>query len=128
MSDARSADLAAASPVVRPTVSSVIEQLRLSRAHLNILIIAALGVAFDSFDTYIVSYAMPSITAEWKLDPVTTGIPTIDYFISARDAARSGHPRVREVAGAVREELRDATVKNVLAEAKARRDKEQSGQ
>ena len=74
MSDARSADLAAASPVVRPTVSSVIEQLRLSRAHLNILIIAALGVAFDSFDTYIVSYAMPSITAEWKLDPVTTGI------------------------------------------------------
>jgi putative MFS transporter len=73
MSDARSAGLPA-SPVVRSTVSSVIEQLPLSRAHLNILIIAALGVAFDSFDTYIVSYAMPSITAEWKLDPVTTGV------------------------------------------------------
>jgi putative MFS transporter len=74
MSDARSVSLTAASPVVRPTVSSVIEGLRLSRAHVNILIIAALGVAFDSFDTYIVSYAMPSITAEWKLDPITTGI------------------------------------------------------
>jgi len=58
----------------RPTVSSIIEQLPLSRAHVNILIIAALGVAFDSFDTYIVSYAMPSITAEWRLDPITTGV------------------------------------------------------
>lgn len=47
---------------------------------------------------------------------------------AARDAARSKHPRVREVAEAVREELRDATVKNVLADARARWDKEQSGQ
>ena len=67
-------------PDPRPTVSSVntvnsvIEGLRLSRAHVNILLIAALGVAFDSFDTYIVSYAMPSITAEWNLNPVATGV------------------------------------------------------
>ena len=74
MSNTRSAGLAAAGTAVRPTVSSVIEGLRLSRAHINILIIAALGVAFDSFDTYIVSYAMPSITAEWKLDPIATGV------------------------------------------------------
>jgi putative MFS transporter len=74
MSNPQRVGLPAASPVVRPTVSSVIEGLRLSRAHINILIIAALGVAFDSFDTYIVSYAMPSITAEWKLDPITTGV------------------------------------------------------
>jgi putative MFS transporter len=74
MSNPQRAGLATAAPAVRPTVSSVIEKLRLSRAHVNILIIAALGVLFDSFDTYIVSYAMPSITAEWNLDPVTTGL------------------------------------------------------
>ena len=57
----------------QPTVSDVIERLPLGRTHRFILIMAALGVAFDSFDTYIVSYAMPSITAEWHLDAVTTG-------------------------------------------------------
>ena len=56
------------------SVNSVIEGLRLSRAHVNILLIAALGVAFDSFDTYIVSYAMPSITAEWHLSAIATGV------------------------------------------------------
>jgi putative MFS transporter len=73
MSNPQRAGLATAPPLARPTVSSVIEGLRLSRAHVNILIIAALGVLFDSFDTYIVSYAMPSIAKEWQLDPVTTG-------------------------------------------------------
>ncbi len=58
---------------VGTTVSRVIEALPLTRTHVAILVIAALGVAFDSFDTYIVSYAMPSITSEWKLDAVTTG-------------------------------------------------------
>jgi transcriptional regulator with XRE-family HTH domain len=47
---------------------------------------------------------------------------------AARDADRSKHARVRETAEAVRAEWRDATVKNVLAEAKARWDKERSGQ
>ena len=65
--------LAPANHPARITVSSVIEGLTISRTHRIILVIAALGVAFDSFDTYIVSYAMPSITAEWKLDAVTTG-------------------------------------------------------
>src|SRR5215472_7493411 len=55
------------------TVGSIIETLPLTSTHYAILVIAALGVAFDSFDTYIVSYAMPSITAEWKLDAVITG-------------------------------------------------------
>jgi MFS transporter, putative metabolite:H+ symporter len=74
LSSTRAIDAAATGIAVRPTVSSVIERLQLSRTHINILIIAALGVAFDSFDTYIVSYAMPSITAEWKLDPIATGV------------------------------------------------------
>lgn len=39
---------------------------------------------------------------------------------AARDAARSKHPRVREVTEAIREELHDATVKNVLAESSRR--------
>src|SRR5690348_1298206 len=72
MSSTPRAGVAAATPA-RTTVSHVIEGLPLTRAHFVILVIAALGVAFDSFDTYIVSYAMPSITNEWKLDAVTTG-------------------------------------------------------
>lgn len=47
---------------------------------------------------------------------------------AGRDASRSEHPRVRDAAGSVRAELRDATVKNVLAEAGARWDKERSGE
>jgi hypothetical protein len=46
---------------------------------------------------------------------------------AAREAARSAHPRVRQVAGAIRDELLDATVRNVTAEARARWEKEQSG-
>ena len=59
-----------------PTVNSVIEGLKLSRIHINILVAAALGNAFDAFDTYIVSYAMPSIVKEWNIDPVTNGFLT----------------------------------------------------
>jgi hypothetical protein len=46
----------------------------------------------------------------------------------ARDADHSKHARVRETAQSVRDEWHDATVKNVLAEARARWDKERSGQ
>jgi MFS family permease len=56
-----------------PTVGSVIERLPLRRVHIYIVIAAALGFAFDSFDTYIASYAMPAIIHEWKLDPISIG-------------------------------------------------------
>jgi putative MFS transporter len=61
---------------LHPTVSSVIERLELNHVHINILIGAALGYVFDSFDTYIVSYSMPSIIKEWNIDPVTNGLLT----------------------------------------------------
>lgn len=47
---------------------------------------------------------------------------------AARDAEGSEHPRVRETAEAVRGERLEATLKNVLAEARARWDKERSGE
>jgi transcriptional regulator with XRE-family HTH domain len=47
---------------------------------------------------------------------------------AARDASGSKHPRVREAAGYVREELRGVTVKNVLADGLARWEKEKSGE
>ncbi len=56
------------------TVNNVIESLPLSRTHYYIVIIAALGFMFDSFDTYIVSYGMPSIVREWQIDNVTIGM------------------------------------------------------
>jgi len=58
------------------TVSGVVEVLPLTRVHGAILVAAALGFAFDSFDTYIVSYTMPSIVREWDIDPVTNGLLT----------------------------------------------------
>ncbi|MBU2699631.1 putative MFS transporter [Sporomusaceae bacterium BoRhaA] len=56
------------------TVGSIIEKISLSRTHYHILIIAALGFLFDSFDTYIVSYAMPLIRQEWQINPVINGM------------------------------------------------------
>jgi putative MFS transporter len=44
------------------------------------LIAAGLGLAFDSFDTYVVAYAMPSIIREWKIDPITNGLLTSAGF------------------------------------------------
>lgn len=58
------------------TVNDVIETLRLSGTHYFIVVIAALGFMFDSFDTYIVSYAMPAIIKEWQITPVVNGILT----------------------------------------------------
>lgn len=60
----------------RHTVDTVIESLKIGRVHLIIVIAAGLGNAFDAFDTYIVSYAMPSIIRDWHIDPVTNGLLT----------------------------------------------------
>lgn len=56
------------------TVDRIIEKLPLTKTHYYIVIAAALGFMFDSFDTYVVSYAMPSIIQEWNIDPVTNGV------------------------------------------------------
>ncbi|MQL53126.1 MFS transporter [Desulfofundulus thermobenzoicus] len=56
------------------TVDGVIESLPLTGVHVFIVIIAALGFMFDSFDTYVVSYAMPSIIKEWNISPVMNGL------------------------------------------------------
>jgi MFS family permease len=55
------------------TVNDIIEKLPVTRAHVVGTIICALGFMFDSFDTYIISYAMPLIIKEWGLDPVLAG-------------------------------------------------------
>lgn len=56
------------------TVNNLIEKLPLTKRHYIIVAMAALGFMFDSFDTYIVSYAMPSIIQEWKITPVVNGM------------------------------------------------------
>ena len=65
---------------VRQTVSSIIERLPVSKTHKFIVIVAALGFMFDSFDTYILSYAMPSIVKEWAITPVQNGVLTSAGF------------------------------------------------
>jgi putative MFS transporter len=58
------------------SVNSVVEKLPLTNTHYIIVLTAALGFMFDSFDTYIVSYAMPSIIKEWQITPVVNGMLT----------------------------------------------------
>ncbi|MDR3591605.1 MAG: MFS transporter [Negativicutes bacterium] len=60
----------------RQTVSSVVEKLSLTNTHYFVVMAAALGFMFDSFDTYIVSYAMPSIIKEWQITPMVNGMLT----------------------------------------------------
>lgn len=66
--------------MAKPTVSSVVEKLSLTNTHYFIVLTAALGFMFDSFDTYIVSYAMPSIIREWNISPVVNGMLTSAGF------------------------------------------------
>jgi len=73
---ARKVEVASRHAPARRTVSSVIETLPITRVHVTIVVAAALGFAFDSFDTYIVAYAMPSIIREWHIDPITNGLLT----------------------------------------------------
>jgi putative MFS transporter len=56
------------------TVDGVIEKLPISKVHIFVVLAAALGFMFDSFDTYLVSYSMPSIIQEWNISSVTNGI------------------------------------------------------
>ncbi len=56
------------------TIDSIVEKLPLTPVHTFIIITAALGFMFDSFDTYIASYAMPSIVKEWKVDAIMVGM------------------------------------------------------
>lgn len=76
MTSAPKLEVAGRHAPTRRTVSSVIETLPITRVHITIVIAAALGFAFDSFDTYIVAYAMPSIIKEWQIDPITNGLLT----------------------------------------------------
>lgn len=76
MTIARKVEVASRHAPARRTVSSVIETLPITRVHVTIVVAAALGFAFDSFDTYIVAYAMPSIIREWHIDPITNGLLT----------------------------------------------------
>lgn len=57
-----------------PTVSTIIEKLPPMRTHYMLAIAASLGYMFDAFDTYMVSFALPSITKEWHLTPVFNGV------------------------------------------------------
>jgi len=56
------------------TVGDVIETLPLTPFSYMLASVASAGYVFDAFDTYIVSFAMPSIVAEWQLTPVFNGM------------------------------------------------------
>jgi putative MFS transporter len=56
------------------TVSGVVETLPLTRFGYLLASVASLAYLFDAFDTYVVSFVMPSITAEWRLTPVFSGM------------------------------------------------------
>jgi putative MFS transporter len=58
------------------TVSSIIEKLPVSKAHIFIVMACGFGYMFDSFDTYIISFAMPAMVKDWHITPVMMGMLT----------------------------------------------------
>jgi putative MFS transporter len=62
--------------VARQTVNSVLEKLPLSKFHYFVVLAAGFGYMFDSFDTYLVAYAMPAVIRDWHISPVMTGMLT----------------------------------------------------
>ena len=50
-------------------IGGAIDLTPVSRAMLFIVVVAAAGFFFDSFDIVIVSYALPAIRGEFHLDP-----------------------------------------------------------
>ncbi|MDQ7093560.1 MFS transporter [Desulfosporosinus sp. PR] len=56
------------------TVAQISQYLKLSSTHYFVIVCAALGFFVDSLDLYIVSYAMPYMVTEWKIDAVTNGV------------------------------------------------------
>lgn len=57
----------------KPTISDLVECLKLTRIHIWIIFSCLLGFLFDSLNTNIMSMAMPSIKAEWNIDAVVLG-------------------------------------------------------
>jgi putative MFS transporter len=55
-------------------VGGILEGLSLTSMQVVLVASAAAGYMFDAFDTYVVSFAMPAISAEWKLSPVFNGL------------------------------------------------------
>jgi putative MFS transporter len=60
--------------VSNQAVGGVIGTAPLNRMQVMVVAAASLGYMFDAFDTYVVSFAMPSIVTEWKLTPVFNGM------------------------------------------------------
>ncbi len=80
------------------TVDRIVEKLPLKSVHYYIIAAAALGFMFDSFDTYIASYAMPSIIKEWKLDTIMVGTAASAGILGNdvwRYSLGAGHRQVR---------------------------------
>lgn len=55
-------------------IGRAIDRTPLTRAMVFIIVVAAIGFFFDSFDIVIVSYAMPSIAHEFALGPKQLGL------------------------------------------------------
>lgn len=55
-------------------IGRAIDQTPVSRSMLFIVVVAAAGFFFDSFDITIVSYALPAIRGEFHLDPKQVGL------------------------------------------------------
>lgn len=56
------------------SISKISQNLKLTGTHYFIIVCAALGFLVDSLDLYIVSYAMPFMVTEWKIDTVANGV------------------------------------------------------
>lgn len=59
---------------VKPSIAEVMDGLTFSRAHLWATAATIFGFFFDSFDTSILSLALPPMVQEWHLSGATAGV------------------------------------------------------
>lgn len=59
---------------VKPSIADVMDGLPFSRAHLWATAATIFGFFFDSFDTSILSLALPPMVQEWHLGGATAGV------------------------------------------------------
>lgn len=55
------------------SANSWIDQLKFSRFHGMVLLLVALTLIFDGYDSQVVAYIMPKVLKEWNLTPVAAG-------------------------------------------------------
>jgi benzoate transport len=57
----------------RPNATNFCDELKFNRFHWTLLVLGALTMISDGYDSFVLAYVMPNIIKEWHLTPVAAG-------------------------------------------------------